>query len=156
MNIKFEDAKEEIIKLIKDKNEITNRTDFKTGGIYLLYVDNFDSEKIIPAYIGKTHNFQERHKEHLKEILSINRLTKKNHTSAIISKYYEVHYKSSKFFKYLVDNENSLNDIHMVILEECDDEDTKIIYNSGCKSLIKNYKSIESFVIKKIIKQLNK
>ena len=45
------------------------------------------------------------------------------------------------------------------VIKELDtliNENTKIIFNSGCKSIIKDYKSIESLVIKKIIKQLNK
>lgn len=125
MNKEFETLKNNIINLINNKTEITNKTDYKNGGIYLLYVDNFNSDKIIPVYIGKTHNFQERHKEHLKELFSLNRLTRDYYVRAVINKYYEGHYKSCKFFKYLVDNNCSLKDIHMVILEECGDEEKR-------------------------------
>ena len=121
----FKTLKNNIINLISNKTEITKETEYKNGGIYLLYVDNFNSDKIIPVYIGKTHNFQERHKEHLKELFSINRLSKKYYTSAIISKYYDGYYKSCKIFKYLVDNDCSFKNIHMIILEECADEETR-------------------------------
>ena len=42
--------------------------------------------------------------------------------SAIINNYFEGYYKSCKIFKYLVDNECELKDIHMIILEECENE----------------------------------
>jgi len=123
----FQTLKNNIINLISNKIEITKETEYKNGGIYLLYVDHFNSDKIIPVYIGKTHNFQERHKEHLKELFSINRLSKKYYTSAIISKYYDGYYKSCKIFKYLVDNDCSFEDLHMIILEECDDEEKRTL-----------------------------
>lgn len=126
MNFDFKNVKTDILDLIKNKKEVTKYTDYKSGGIYLIYIDNFNSEKIIPAYIGMTHNFQERHKEHIKEILSINRLSKKYYTYAITHKYYEGYYKSCKIFKYLVDNDCTLRNLHMIILEENDDEEKRI------------------------------
>lgn len=127
MNTEFNNLKNIIIDLIKDKCEITSKTNYKNGGIYVLYVDNFDDNKVIPIYIGKTHDFQERYKEHLKELLSLNRLSKKYYTSAIINKYYEGYYKSCKIFKYLVDNGCTLKNIHMIILEECDDKEERTL-----------------------------
>lgn len=121
----FEELKEKIITLIKDKKEITTKTDYRCGGIYMLFVDNFNDEKILPFYIGKTHNFQERHKEHMKEIFAINRLKKEYYVPAIFNNYFEGYYKSCKFFKYLVDKECELKNVRMVILEECEDEEER-------------------------------
>ena len=121
----FKDLKEKVVKLIQGKKEITSKTDYKYGGIYMLYVDNFNDEKIIPFYIGKTHDFQERHKSHIKEIFALNRLKKDYYVAAIINKYFEGHYKSCKLFKYLVDKECEFKDIHMIILEECESEDER-------------------------------
>ena len=118
----FKCLKETIINLIKDKNEITSKTSFRTGGIYMIYIDSFCDDKIIPFYIGKTQNFQDRHKEHMKEIFALNRLYNNYYLSAIINNYFEGYYKSCKIFKYLVDNECELKDIHMIILEECENE----------------------------------
>ena len=45
------------------------------------------------------------------------------------------------------------------VIQEIDsiiNEDTKVIYNSGCKTLIKDYDYLDSIVINKIIKQLKK
>lgn len=126
LNMEFINIKNQILELMKNKNEVTKKSNYKNGGIYLLYVDNFNNDKIIPIYIGKTNNFQERHKEHLKELFALNRLSKEYYTSAIINKYFEGYYKSCKIFKYMVENHCSLNDIHMIILEECEDEEKRI------------------------------
>lgn len=117
--------KEKIINLIKEKKEVTSRTSYKIGGIYMIYVDNFKNDKIIPFYIGKTHDFQERHKEHMKEIFAINRLDEQYYEYAIVNNYFEGKYKSCKIFKYLIDNECILKDIHMIILEEIAEENKR-------------------------------
>ena len=118
----FKTLKEKIMNLIKEKNEITPKTKYKIGGIYMLYIDNFEDDKIIPFYIGKTHDFQDRHKEHMKEIFAINRLDKGYYEYAVVNNYFEGAYKSCKIFKYLIEHECILKDIHMVILEEIEDE----------------------------------
>ena len=122
----FESIKEKVINLIKNKNEITSKTNYKIGGIYMLYVDNFENNKIIPFYIGKTHNFQERHKEHMKEIFAINRLDKDYYEYTIINNYFTGNYKSCKIFKYMIDNNCVLKDIHMIIVEEIESEEIRI------------------------------
>lgn len=125
LNKEFENIKNDILNLIKHKNEITKDTKYNYGGIYLLYVNNFNNEKIIPIYIGKTQDFQVRHKEHLKELFSLNRLNKNYYIDAIINKYYDGNYKSLKFFKYMIDNNCTLKDIRMIILEECENEEKR-------------------------------
>ena len=122
----FNCIKEKIINLIKDKKEINSKTNYRYGGIYVLYVDNFEDNKIIPFYIGKTYNFQERHKEHMKEIFAINRLNNDFYEYAIINNYFEGYYKSCKIFKYLIDNKCTLKDIHMVIIEEIEEEAKRV------------------------------
>lgn len=52
MDDKFLKIKNEILEILKDKKEVTRKTKHNTGGIYMLYVDNFVSNRIIPVYIG--------------------------------------------------------------------------------------------------------
>lgn len=121
----FKKIKENVINLIKEKREITSKSKYKIGGIYMLYIDNFEDDKIIPFYIGKTHDFQERHKEHMKEIFAINRLEKDYYEYAIVNNYFEGAYKSCKIFRYLIEHECTLKNIHMVILEEIEEEEKR-------------------------------
>ena len=39
--------------------EVRRDSDHRCAGVYMIYVDNFESETIIPFYIGQTRNFQE-------------------------------------------------------------------------------------------------
>lgn len=52
----FEEIKNKVKKIIKDKNieEINNNTDNKNIGIYMIYIDNFNDDKVIPIYIGQS------------------------------------------------------------------------------------------------------
>lgn len=50
----FNRAKEEILKLIETSPKlVTNKTKFDTCEVYLLYVDNFQDDRILPIYIGQ-------------------------------------------------------------------------------------------------------
>ena len=122
----FKSLKEKVKNLIKGKREVTSRTKYKIGGIYMLYVDNFEDDKIIPFYIGQASDIQDRHKSHMKEIFSINRLDSEFYEDAVLYNYYEGNYKSCKIFKYLIEHECTLKDVHMVILEECEDEHKRL------------------------------
>ena len=75
MEYEINSLKEKVFDLIKDKNEVTSKTDYKKGGVYLLYINDFDNEKILPIYIGQTDDFQTRHKTHITEIMAINRFS---------------------------------------------------------------------------------
>lgn len=121
----FEETKMQVMNLIKGKKEVNSETDYKFGGIYMIYIDNFENSKILPIYIGKTLNFQERHKTHLTNLLSINRLRKEDYINYILNNKYEGHYLYCKLFKYMVDNNCTLKNIHMVILEEIQSDEER-------------------------------
>lgn len=52
----FEEIRDKVKKVIKDINieEINNNTDNKNIGIYMIYINNFNDDKVIPIYIGQT------------------------------------------------------------------------------------------------------
>lgn len=103
--------------------EITNETDFEDSGIYMIYINNFDDSKIIPIYIGQTTNFQKRYKQHLSEIMTLNRFEYEYYISLLYNKFYEGQYKSCKIFKYMIEHNCSLKDFHMIILENVEKDD---------------------------------
>ena len=55
--------------------EVLPTTKIKKSGIYMIYIDCFEDEKIIPIYIGKSTDIQKRYKSHYQEILALNRLS---------------------------------------------------------------------------------
>lgn len=123
----FEEIKTRVKELILgNKGEITSTTNFKSGGIYMIYVDDFTDEKIIPFYIGQTHDFQDRHKTHFTELLSLNRLRREVYDGCVLDGIYSSQYKSCKIYSYMVDRECKLSDYHMIILEYIDDEDKRM------------------------------
>lgn len=103
--------------------EITKHTDYKNSGIYMIYIDNFSDDKIIPFYIGKTQNLQKRYKEHLSEIMALNRLDCDYYNELLVQNFYDGSLKACKMFKYMVDHECSLKDFHMIILENVNELD---------------------------------
>lgn len=118
----FEKIRNEIINISKDNNylEITKDTDYNYAGIYLIYINNFNDDKIVPFYIGQTNDFQHRHQQHFKEIMSLNRLKYKDYENYFKFDLYNGNYKSCKIFKYMVEHSCTLKDFHMVILERID------------------------------------
>ncbi|KRG15936.1 hypothetical protein ACA29_05080 [Lederbergia galactosidilytica] len=63
--------------LIKDNShrEVTPQTKYKTSGIYMIYIENFTDDKVVPIYIGQSKDIQRRYKQHYSEILALNRLS---------------------------------------------------------------------------------
>lgn len=123
----FEKIKNTVKKIIKDRNveEINNNTDSKNIGIYMIYIDNFNDDKVIPIYIGQTgygknRNFQNRYKEHLQEIMALNRLEYNYYKELLLDNFYDGHYKSCKIFQYMVDHNCTLKDFRMIVLEKID------------------------------------
>ena len=123
----FEKIKNKVKKIIKDRNveEINNNTDSKNIGIYMIYIDNFNDDKVIPIYIGQTgygknRNFQNRYKEHLQEIMALNRLEYNYYKELLLDNFYDGHYKSCKIFQYMVDHNCTLKDFRMIVLEKID------------------------------------
>lgn len=127
--LSFSCLKESILKIIKNSTQVSiNSNPTKKSGIYLLYVDNFDDDKILPIYIGQTVDFKARFKAHLNDVKSLlqhgyieyhDNLFK----SAIgINRAYENKYRPCKILKYIIDHDCSIDDIKMIIIEKCDKE----------------------------------
>lgn len=144
----FEKIKEEIINLIKENKdkEINTHSNNSNKGIYMLYIDNFDDDKIIPFYIGQTgcgknRNFQTRYKEHLEEIMSLNRLNYEYYKKLLLDNFYDGHYKTCKIFQYMVDHNCTLKDFHMIPLEEINapTDDIQQILNEKEQSYFSKY-----------------
>ena len=110
--------KNEIIKLIANKTEVTCKTNYNTSGIYMFYIDNFDDNKIIPFYIGRAENFQDRYKQHLEQLMTLNRFKYKIYKEMFFNNYYNGAFKSCKVFQYMVDHNCTLKDFRMIILDE--------------------------------------
>ena len=110
---------------LEEINEVSNVT---SRGIYLIYIDEFLSNTILPIYVGQTENFQKRYKEHISKLLTLNRidyntLKEQLDTFSDIFSVFEGNYLYLKIFKYLIDNNLTLDNIHMVILKKCDSND---------------------------------
>ncbi|MDF2946161.1 MAG: Excinuclease subunit domain protein [Bacillales bacterium] len=120
---KIQDIKSEVRQLIDQNShmEVTPETKYNIPGIYMIYIDNFSSENIIPIYIGQSKNIQNRYKAHLCEILSLNRLSYEEYKKYFFEKsssFYEGNFKTCKIFKYMVENSCSLQNFRMIVLEE--------------------------------------
>ncbi|EOS8270784.1 TPA: excinuclease ABC subunit C [Bacillus cereus] len=126
--ITIDHVKERVKQLIQDNayREVTPETKYKVSGIYMIYIDNFDSDKFVPIYIGQSKDIQRRYKEHLCEILSLNRISYEKYYEYFFSEfgsYYEGKFKTCKIFKYMLENNCTLQDFRMIILEEADETD---------------------------------
>ena len=129
----FEEIKNKVKNIIKDRNfeEVNNNTENKNIGIYMIYIDNFNDDKIIPIYIGQTgygknRNFQNRYKEHLQELMALNRLEYQYYKELLLDNFYDGHYKTCKIFQYMVDHSCTLQEFHMIILEKIDENGDNI------------------------------
>ncbi|EEM02205.1 excinuclease ABC subunit C [Bacillus pseudomycoides] len=127
-SIKVDNIKELVKQLIQDNSyrEVTPETKYKVSGVYMIYIDNFINDKIIPIYIGQSKDIQRRYKDHLCEILSLNRLSYENYYEYFFSNfksYYDGKFKACKIFKYMLENNCTLQDFRMIILEETDETD---------------------------------
>ena len=50
--------------IVRNRDIINANTKVKQSGIYMIYIEGFDSESILPIYIGKSKDMQKRYKEH--------------------------------------------------------------------------------------------
>jgi len=120
----FNALKERIQDLVTNNlGEVTNQTKHKTGGIYMLYVDDFSDNKIIPFYIGRSSNFQTRHKQHVKCIIALNRFSSAYYNALLKNFYYDGHFLYCKIFEYMVRHKCQLRQLRMVILEQIENTD---------------------------------
>lgn len=124
--IKYTDLKQTILNLISSAEFfVSEKNSCQDSGIYLLFVDNFEDEKIIPFYIGKTTNFQKRFKQYIKDIKNLMYHSYAEYHSifvqgAITSKrIFDGEYRKCKIFKYIIDHNCTLESLKMIILEKC-------------------------------------
>ena len=129
----FDEIKNKVIEIINSGNyeEITMDSNNKKVGIYMIYVNKFDDKKIIPIYIGQTgngknRNFKNRYKEHLQEIMALNRFKYELYKENLLENFYDGHYKACKIFQYMIDNNCTLKDFRMIVLEELDETNSNI------------------------------
>lgn len=118
----IEVLKEKVKNVIKECKEITNKTQYNTSGIYMIYINNFEDNKVLPIYIGQTEDFQRRYKQHLSEIMALNRFDYRTYKIMFSNLYYDGRYKSCKIFKYMIEHNCTLKDFHMVLLEEVEND----------------------------------
>ncbi|WP_394542160.1 excinuclease ABC subunit C [Priestia aryabhattai] len=123
---KIDNIKYQVKQLIQENlyREVTPETNHTFSGIYMIYVDHFTSEKIVPIYIGQAKDIQKRYKQHLSEILALNRLSYDEYNKYFLSKsssFYEGSFKSCKIFKYMLENKCTLQDFRMIVIEEVEE-----------------------------------
>lgn len=124
----FEDIRRKVISIVEQNktNEITSNSNNHEAGIYMLYVDCFEDDTIIPFYIGKTSDFQRRHKQHFSEIMALNRLNRECYKYALFADLYNGHNRACKIFSYMVNHGCMLSDLHMIVLNVIDEEKMRV------------------------------
>ena len=82
----FERVKRDIQSLLNESNiEVTHQTKFEESGVYLLYVDHFTDDKVLPIYVGQSKDIQKRYKEHITKLLALNHFDSEYYTSSFLS-----------------------------------------------------------------------
>jgi hypothetical protein len=127
----FNNVKKIVKQLIQENiyREVTSETKLKISGIYMIYIDNFTSENIVPIYIGQAKDIQRRYKQHYSEILALNRLSYEEYYKYFFSRsnsFYDGKFKSCKMFKYMIENKCTLQDFHMIVLEDVKEENLDV------------------------------
>ena len=126
INVEFINTLDLIHKTISSSKDFVDySTKNKSSGIYMIYIDNFCDDKILPIYIGKTNNLQKRYETHYKEILALNHLDYDTYYGYFYDKnhnFYDGHFRACKIFKYMLDHNCELKDYKMIVLEYCDVE----------------------------------
>ena len=128
--VKIDDIKKQVMDLIEENvhREVTFATNHKVSGIYMLYVDHFSSDTIVPFYIGQSGDIQKRYGDHVKEVMALNRISYEEYMAyffAYGTPYLDGTYKACKIFKYMIENKCTLKDLRMVILEEVEKKELK-------------------------------
>lgn len=126
-NLDFENLKKSVLDMISNACQIIELNgSCCESGIYMLYIDHFADNRIIPFYICKTVNFQRRFQDHIKDVkelmeYSYTEYYNKFFLSAVSNnRAFEGKYRPCKIFKYLIDHDCNIDDIKMVVLEKCD------------------------------------
>lgn len=150
--IEFNEIKKTVLNLISKSNfEITSQTNEEKSGIYMIYVNNFTNEKIIPIYVGKSSNIQQRYEQHYNEILALNHLSYNRYEEYFYSKgfnFYDGKFKTCKIFKFMLENNCSLNDYKMIVLEYCEQEELEKNEQKYIKLLKSEYFGFNQFNVR--------
>ena len=125
---RFEDIKAEVRAIFSSEKykEVTRLTNYKLSGVYIIYIDCDNDNLVLPIYIGQSRNIQKRYKDHLTQLLSLNRLSYEAYKEYFFSKkhsYYDGFFKTCKIFKYMIENNCDLTQLRMKILTECEVEE---------------------------------
>lgn len=125
----FNEIQECVLDIVEKnkKKQVTSSSNLDTAGVYMLYVDDFTDERIIPFYIGQTDNFQERFKQHYTQLLALNRLKKSCYEYALRKGLYSGRYRFCKIYSYMVNHKCRLKDFHMIILEEIEEPEQRML-----------------------------
>lgn len=123
----FENIKEKVKGIFSSEKykEVNRLTNYKLSGIYMIYIDCDKDNLIMPIYIGQSKNIQKRYKDHLTQLLSLNRLSYECYKEYFFSRknsYYDGFFKTCKIFKYMIENDCDLTKFRMKILTECEVE----------------------------------
>jgi len=131
----FIETKQAVKELVSTRPRIKEWPKDNTPGIYLLYVDSFDSPIVIPFYIGKAGagfnnkggGVQGRYNAHLENVMVLNRFNG-SYLEYLLkeSSYLDGRFLYVKILKYLIENQCSLNDIKAVLLEESEGDDAEL------------------------------
>lgn len=124
---RFNSIRNQVLSCIHSSNypSITLKSPSCISGIYMLYIDDFSDERIIPFYIGKSIDLRKRFRQHIDDIKRINSYSHADYHGLFLwgawgrRCSFDGHYKACKMFKYLVEHHCSLQSIKMLLLEEC-------------------------------------
>lgn len=124
----FDEIKNAVKRIVKSHTYINDEYVGPRSGIYMLYVDNFSDSTVIPIYVGKTVNFRQRLKQHIRDIDLINQTSFADYQTAFLRGAfgmkcpYDGKFKACKIFKYMVDHACVWDDLRMIVLEYCEKE----------------------------------
>ena len=122
----IEQIKKQVQQTINNRknHSVTNNSHYdKQAGIYMLYIDYFEDETIIPIYIGQTMDLQKRWKDHKKKILALNHFSYDFLFEMFYSEkyfdspYYNGQFMAIKFFTYMIKHHLKVSDLKMIVLE---------------------------------------
>ncbi len=113
----FKKLKSKILELTGNE-QVTKSSHPKTGGIYMMYIDHFDDDFIIPFYVGKTNSFSRRLSQHISGIKKLIGLPKRKYNSLVEEGEFDGQYLYCKMYAYLDSHNCTIKDVKMVILEE--------------------------------------
>ena len=124
----FDEIKALVHTIITSSPQINENYKGPKSGIYMLYVNDFSDQSVIPIYVGKTTNFKQRFKQHRHDVEEINGTSFRDYQTGFLRGAYgmkcpyEGHYKACKIFKYMIDHNCQGSALQMLVLEACDIE----------------------------------